>query len=147
VTLTNDEKKIIRNLVTTNIGDCNEVEKFGFNVQCSKCTDEEITVLDKLCADPSAKTKIADCIILSLDQLSGDNVQCSDCADDLINILDHLCVDPGMKTKIAACINRRSQDQSLSDEREELTQMHSEIWVSVRYSCVKEEYQISGECM
>ena len=144
--LTSEEKKIIRNLVTTNIGDCNEVEKFGFNVQCSKCTDEEIAVLDKLCADPSAKTKIADCIILSLDQLSGDNVKCSDCADELIDILDHVYDDPGMKAKIAACINRRSRDQSLSD-KEELTQMHSEIWVSVRYSCMNEEYRISGECI
>ena len=143
--LTSNEKEIMRKLVSANIGDRN-VEKFDFNVKCSKCTDEEITVLDKLCADPKSKTRIADCIILSLDQLSGDNVKCSDYADDLINILDHLCVDPGMKTKIAACINRRSRDQSLSD-KEELTQMHSEIWVSVRYSCVKEEYQISGECM
>jgi hypothetical protein len=144
--LTSEEKKIMRNLVVTNIGDRNEVEKFDFTLKCSKCTDEEITVLDKLCADPSAKTKIADCIILSLDQLSGDNVQCSDCAE-LIDILDHVYADPEVKAKITACINRRSQDQSRSDEREELTQMHSEIWVSVRYSCVKEEYQISGECM
>lgn len=146
MTLTNDEKKIIRNLVTTNIGDCNEVEKFGFNVQCSKCTDEEITVLDKLCADPSAKTKIADCIILSLDQLSSDNVRCSDCANELIDILDHVYADPEVKAKIIACINHRSQDQSRSDE-EELTQTHSEIWVSVRYSCMNEEYRISGECI
>ena len=103
MTLTNDEKKIMRNLVFTNIGDCNEVEKFNFTLKCSECTDEEIDILDTLCVDPSAKTRIADCINLSLDQL-------------------------------------------LSDE-EELTQMHSEIWVSVRYSCVKDEYQISGECI
>lgn len=145
MTLTDEEKKVVRNLVTTNIGDCNGVEEFDFNVKYSECTDEEISTLDKLCADPKSKTKIGDCIILSLDQLSSDNVKCSDCANELIDILNHVHADPELKAKIAACINRRSQAQSHSDE-EESTQKHS-IWVSVRYSCMNEEYQISGECI
>ena len=143
--LTSEEKKIMRNLVVTNIGDRNEVEKFDFTLKCSKCTDEEIDVLDKLCSDPNTKIKIADCVILSLDQLSSDNVKCSDCAE-LIDILHHVYADPEVKAKITACINHRSQDQSRSD-KEELTQTHSEIWVSVRYSCMNEEYRISGECI
>lgn len=82
-TLTSEEKKILSDLVISNVGDLNEVEEFDFTVKCSECTDDLIDILDKLCADPSAKTKIAERICLSLDELLSDDneelTQISEC--------------------------------------------------------------------
>ena len=80
--LTSEEKKILSNLVVTNVGDLNEVEEFDFTLKCSECTNAEIDILDQLCADPSAKHALSDF-----------------------------------------------------------------LWVSVRYSVIRDEYEISGECM
>ena len=101
--LTSDEQKVVSDLVIANIGDTNVVEEFNFTLKCSECTNEEIDVLDTLCADPKMKTKIQTRIYLSLDQL-------------------------------------------FSDDEEELTQISKCLWVSVRYSVIKDEYEISGEC-
>ena len=141
MTLTDEQKKVVRNLVIPHIRDLNDGEEFDFGVKCSECTDEEIDILDELCADPKSKTRIGERIWVSVDQLCDDNVN-SDCADDLIDYLNHLCADPEVKTRIVDCINR-SRDQSLSYE-EEMTPISEDIWISVRYSVTNDSYEISG---
>lgn len=79
--LTSDEQKVVSDLVIANIGDTDGVEEFNFTLKCSECTNEEIDILDQLCADPSAKHALSDL-----------------------------------------------------------------LWVSVRYSVIRDEYEISGEC-
>lgn len=81
MTLTENQKKTVSDLIIANIGDLNEVEEFNFTLKCSECTNEEIDILDQLCADPSAKHALSDF-----------------------------------------------------------------LWVSVRYSVIRDEYEISGEC-
>ena len=49
------------------------------------------------------------------------SVKCDSCSDDEIDALDQLCANPSAVTQIGEC-----------------------LWISVRYSCVKEEYEISG---
>ena len=81
MTLTENQKKTVSDLIIANIGDLNEVEEFNFTLKCSECINEEIDILDQLCADPSAKHALSDF-----------------------------------------------------------------LWVSVRYSVIRDEYEISGEC-
>ena len=66
MTLTENQKKTVSDLIIANIGDLNEVEEFNFTLKCSECTNEEIDILDQLCADPSAVTQIGECLRISV---------------------------------------------------------------------------------
>ena len=66
MTLTENQKKTVSDLIIANIGDLNEVEEFNFTLKCSECTNEEIDILDQLCADPSAKHALSDFLWVSV---------------------------------------------------------------------------------